>query len=117
VGTFHVQDLDVGHVRFPRGGLEDAFEYFATTGRFLPRCRYVFPRKPIHTLRGELSLTGENFLMQADKNIGKEWLDAMKQCNDSFGGLSGPKRCSDCDAMQRCAHNQDEPLPVIQSSL
>jgi hypothetical protein len=29
------------HLRFPRGGLEDAFGSSATTGAPLPRCRYV----------------------------------------------------------------------------
>jgi hypothetical protein len=95
------------HVRFPRGGLEDAFGSSATTAGLLPRCRYVLPPESLFffDFRGETSKRGQNFSIQSKKNkdIEKKLPDVKKTFNDASGSFSGPKKAFRlrCDASMR----------------
>jgi hypothetical protein len=104
------------HVRFPRGGLEDAFGSSATTAGLLPKCRYVLPPESylFSISRVERPKEAKNIRLSRKKNqdIETKLPDAKKHSMMPLVAFQVQKRRLECDAMHQCAHRQDE-LPSV----
>jgi hypothetical protein len=104
----------------PTWWLRGKFGSFATTGGLLPRCRHAFPpQSHFFNVGDKIFLAGKKFSMQANiiQKSNNYLYIAMKTLYDPSGRFSGLKNELDCEWMRQCAHNQDEPHSVVESSL